>query len=498
MKNTEFISTCIQIKDFKHNSRYIIDILREKGYNNHRSKVWLEENNFNTSTGKFGFSIQPIKLSNQDSCFIINPTHISEKKDKQSQKSERLILTKEHLSATIDFINKLEILLEKKVYIIKPTFLYNCLKEFKRDEKNKSEFLTSKPSALVQKYISTKEIALISTGENPKTNRLKIINCAEKLQQILISKGNKVSLGWSKSLRSSDIIESYSKLKNSNYEIIFILHIPGVLGNAPTSEVSTILKELENRKIPFQILNYSTNHNNFSLNSTASSIALKTGCTPFKIIGSEILDSEKPTLIGIDLSHKKGEHSRLSIVVQNSFGQILFSEQIIHNNDETVQSKPLLKAIEELKSSKRFKDINLDNIIIFRDGRFFPNENFTIWRKITSEINITLLEIIKNPTPYIFSTSHGSSDAGSVFHFPDCPDLFINPIKSEFLNHTRRIRIRKNPKKYSQKEIAKLLIATCYFSHLGLQPSINPAPIYWAHGFGSKSETNLQFRGFSL
>ena len=127
-----------------------------------------------------------------------------------------------------------------------------------------------------------------------------------------------------------------------NYEIIFILHISGVLGNAPTSEVSTILKGLENRKIPFQILNYSTNHNNFSLNSTASSIALKTGCTPFKIIGSEILDSEKPTLIGIDLSHKKGKHSKLSIVVQNSFGQILFSKQIIQNNDETVQSKPLL------------------------------------------------------------------------------------------------------------------------------------------------------------
>ena len=54
MKNSEFISTCIQIKDFKHNSSYIIAILKEKGYNNHRSKVWSEENNLNTTTEKFG------------------------------------------------------------------------------------------------------------------------------------------------------------------------------------------------------------------------------------------------------------------------------------------------------------------------------------------------------------------------------------------------------------------------------------------------------------
>ena len=109
--------------------------------------------------------------------------------------------------------------------------------------------------------------------------------------------------------------------------------------------------------------------------------------------------------------------------------------------------------------------------------------------------NLTYLEIIKNPTPIIYGKKDNLSPLVSLEGFTEG---FLCPIwdRRKGLGKTRRIRIRKNPNKYTIQQIAELLVVTSYQPRLGPHPTLHPSPIYWADGFAGASDTQLQFRGF--
>lgn len=336
-------------------------------------------------------------------------------------------------------------------------------------------------------------ISLIATGYNPTPNRKRIIDAASLLRKTLQHRGCNCALSFELPVFEK-ILKKIKSNFHKNYTPIVFIGLEGSHGDTVNNDILSLIQSLEGEKIPFQIFSYK-NWSNFSAYSICSSVCLKAGGLPFKVSGSEIIDLNKPILVGLDKSHNRGKRiSTFSIVILNSDGAILHRDKWFTKLDETFRDDDTKKAINILRNFLLKAHLEKRGLIIMRDGRMFKNESLKPWEAFIKN-NLTYLEIIKNPTPIIYGRK---DDLSPLFSLEGCTDGFLCPIWDgrNGLGKTRRIRIRKNPNKYTIQQLAELLVATSYQPRLGPHPTLHPSPIYWADGFAGASDTQLQFRGF--
>lgn len=337
-------------------------------------------------------------------------------------------------------------------------------------------------------------ISLIATGYNPTPNKTKIVDAALLLRKTLQNRGCECELSFELPIFDK-ILSKIERTTHTNLTPLIFIGLNGSHGDVVDNGILKLIQLLEERNIPFQIFSYK-NWNNFAAYSICSSVCLKAGGLPFKVSGSEILDSSKPIIVGLDKSHDRVRRiSTYSIVILNSVGAILHKDKWTTQLDETFRDEDTNKTISIIHNFLIESHLEDSNIIIMRDGRMFKNESLNPWEKLNTKDNLTYLEIIKNPTPIIYGKKNNLSPLVSLEGFSEG---FLCPIwdRRNGLGKTRRIRIRKNPNNYTIEQIAELLVATSYQPRLGPHPTLHPSPIYWADGFAGASDTQLQFRGF--
>lgn len=354
--------------------------------------------------------------------------------------------------------------------------------------------VTSKTNANDQPFLKSQAIGLIATGYNPTPHRSTIIEAAQNLRSQLQMRRCECRLSYSLPAIDS-LLEQVKKNSEARLRSIVFLGLEGSHGDQVSQEILAILSDLEREKVPYQIFSY-RRWRTFSAYSLCSSVCLKTGGLPFRVTGSGILDSENPILVGVDKSHNRMHRiSTYSITALNKDGVILFRDTWTTIRDETFRDPDTDRAVKSL--GKFLKTARLDDrpLIVMRDGRMFKNESLKPWERLISKQRLTYLEIIKNPTPILYSKHEAQAPLVTL---EGCNDGFLCPVwkRKTGQGHTRRIRIKRNPNKYSMQQIAEFLAATCYQPRLGPHPTLHPTPIYWADGFASASDTQLKFRGF--
>lgn len=498
-------SNCFRVSGTGLDLNEWIEAFKALNYRTNRRTAWDPNSMVKETNGYWrgrGWRVDRIPLKADEGALVLNPAY-PVFSDPQKDPLSEIIAGGTNPALTdptsweqvSDVTDKLSEVAGKALNGIKANMTGDCSLKIDRVYGGDKVYpVASQTNANDQPVIQASGIGLIATGYNPSPHRSTIIEAARNLRSQLQKRGFECRLSYSLPVIDT-VLEKVKEDSEALLRSIVFLGLEGSHGDQVPPEILALLSDLEREEVPYQIFSYSK-WKTFSAYSLCSSVCLKTGGLPFRVVGSELLDSDNPILVGVDKSHnRKQRTSTYSITALEKDGLILFRDKWTTNRDETFRDPDTDRAVKSLGKFLKAERLIDRPLIVMRDGRMFKNESLKPWERLVSKEQLTYLEVIKNPTPILYGKHRIQAPLVTL---EGCNDGFLCPIWNRMAEqgHTRRIRIKRNPSKHSMHQIAELLTATCYQPRLGPHPTLHPSPIYWADGFAGASDTQLQFRGF--
>jgi hypothetical protein len=201
--------------------------------------------------------------------------------------------------------------------------------------------------------------------------------------------------------------------------------------------------------------------------------------------------------VGLDLGHPLGSRVTWAVatIVDNS-GHLVGYWRKHQERDETLREKTLTAALNWVYLVLRKMYRGQCRVMVLRDGRLFENENPNLYTQFFGEHH-ALVEVIKHPVPLML-VGKACAAAGTMCVPKGSGFSFVLTSRSK--NHSEinlplKIRVVHDGLGMGQYRVGQIIAGLSFAPTLGLSPTRLPAPIYWANGFASISETNHQFSG---
>lgn len=300
-------------------------------------------------------------------------------------------------------------------------------------------------------------------------------------------------------ISTSEEFENWLKV-DSNIKKIGVIALDGKKGDRPSKEVIDWMKEMEEQRIPYTLINSSVTSNpTYTRHGIAMHILAKAGGSHYHTESTSLPNLLEHWCIGLDLgigSQYKGKVAVFSLT--DGAGKLKAYWRAIKNSDETLTPEILIEGLSWVVEQAEKLSPN-KNYIVIRDGRCPKTESIDIYKNTLPKGRSTFIEYIKKGNP-IMCKGTEQPDAATLCIPKNSSHAFIFTAKAPqkgMLTNTVKFFSRHNELRYTLEQLGEILSSLCFSPKLSFQPSSLPSPIYWADGIASRSYTNLQFSGWS-
>ena len=319
-----------------------------------------------------------------------------------------------------------------------------------------------------------------------------------KLRNTAEQRNVNLKLGF---LQSNALLERISKIGESAANVVEGRCILFILPNskqAPRNKTYSLFETLENIGVPFRRA-YANDPLEFSIPDQFPSLLIAAGGLPHRS-PTKVADSPIWT-IGVDLSHRRERpFSVLALTLVSPDGELVGAWTKKQPRDETARVESVGTLLENCRC--RIADYtNNAKVVIFRDGRFFENEDVNLYQNIL-ESAVSLFEFRKRGNPQIIQLAQPWGLASDILaaKLPGELTVFISTIPPKnnktFMSVSKLTwRSHWNGLGLKPIEIAKIVVASAAAPGLGLHPRNLPAAIYWADGIAGVRIEALRFMG---
>jgi len=294
----------------------------------------------------------------------------------------------------------------------------------------------------------------------------------------------------------ADIKEDNLKLKSG---FLFYFILPS-RNKEVTQDTLELFNELEALQIPFRRA-YSDDPFDYSIPDQLPSLLMAAGgrphCSLISFNGSPVWT------IGVDMGHSfSGQYTNLALSLVDPGGLHIKTWLSRQHLDETIKPALFAKMLGYCKEEV-LKHESSPSVVIFRDGRYFENDEILISKEIFAD-RISIFEYRKRGNPQVFKMSDQDEpifmDKPYAVIIPNANTIFLTPLekqKAKSLPRVAKITWKNNWNglQMQPKDVAELIFNSSRAPGLGLWPRHLPACIYWADGIATTSQVDLRFRG---
>jgi len=275
--------------------------------------------------------------------------------------------------------------------------------------------------------------------------------------------------------------------------------LDGKKGIRPSQNAIEWMGVMEQAKVPYVLFSATRDVNPiYTRHGNAMHLLAKAGGQHYRTRPVSIPDFDEHWFIGLDLGIGAQYKGKCVVVtLTDASGAPVCYWRAIKDNDETLTEELLREAVswiinqaEELAPDRK--------IVVIRDGLCPHHELMSTYKELLPAGRSLFIEYTKKGNPAIIE--EGRQPQPGTMAIPDgSSEAFLFTARSpqnDMLTNTTRFRCRINDMKYTLEQVGEMLTALCFSPKLSFQPSSIPAPIYWADGIASVSNTNLQFAGW--
>ena len=280
---------------------------------------------------------------------------------------------------------------------------------------------------------------------------------------------------------------------------VSFMALDGKKGERPAKEALAWMRQMEESQVPYVLFSSAHDVNpTYTRHGNAMHVLAKAGGEHYQTRATSFPDFHDHMFIGLDLGVGSQYRGKCVVVtVTDAKGVLKGFWRAIKDSDETLTPEILHEAVTwavQLSEALRPEC----KLVAIRDGRCPHHERVEVYRKLLPEGRSMLVEYTKKGNPLIVSGGMQPSP-GMLAVPPNSNEGFLFTARAAqkgMLTNTTRFRPLINDFGYSLEMIGEFLVALCFAPKLSFQPSSIPAPIYWADGIASISNTNLQFAGW--
>jgi hypothetical protein len=287
-------------------------------------------------------------------------------------------------------------------------------------------------------------------------------------------------------------------IKTKGTNRVILITLDGTKGDRPQQAAIDWMRMLTENLIPFRLCSTQTDPR-FSRHGNACVILAMAGGLLYESRASSIPDLDQHWCIGLDLGHGGEYANKIAVItLTDGLGRLRAYWRAKKDPDETLSEELLrnglgwiLAKAESLTPGRKF--------LIFRDGIRPHHERLEVYLDLLPQERSTLLEISKVGNP-MFIDADAAPIPGSFGVAERSDRIFLYPAISpqkDVLTNPLKFFSAHNGLNYTMEQLCEITVALCHAPKLSFQPCSLPAPIYWADGFASLSNSNLQFSGWS-
>ena len=266
----------------------------------------------------------------------------------------------------------------------------------------------------------------------------------------------------------------------------------------PRNKTYSLFETLEDKGVPFRRA-YANDPLEFSIPDQFPSLLIAAGGQPHR---SPTKVGDIPIwTIGVDLSHhRERPFSVLALTLVSPDGELVGAWTKRQPRDETARVESVGILLENCR--RRIADFtNNAKVVVFRDGRFFENENVNLYRNILKS-DVSLFEFRKRGNPQIIELAQPWDLPSDILamNLPGESTIFLSttpPKDNKTFKSVSKLTWRRDWNGLGLKpmQIARIVTSSAAAPGLGLHPHHLPAAIYWADGIAGVRPETLRFMG---
>jgi hypothetical protein len=279
---------------------------------------------------------------------------------------------------------------------------------------------------------------------------------------------------------------------------VVLIPLDGKKGDRPSQAAIEWMTLLSDASIAFQLCSTNTN-TNYSRHGLACVILAKSGGLLYRIGCQLVPDLSEHWCIGLDLGYGGEYDSKIAVItLTDGFGQLRAYWRALKDTDETLSEDVLrdglgwIVAKAESLSPRR-------KLLVFRDGVRPKYERLEVYLDVLPKDRSILIELSKKGNP-LFIDNDVAPLPGCYGIAEQSDKVFLYPVvapQTDVLANAVKLFSAHNGLNYTLEQLCEITVALCHAPKLSFQPCSLPAPIYWADGLASLSNSNLQFGGWS-
>jgi hypothetical protein len=372
--------------------------------------------------------------------------------------------------------------------------------KFPEEQTTASALSSGSFASNILRYIRNK------AAENPVQLELALIipftKFEDKAKRIATETSNVLSREWGcglkkKLISTSDELEQWIN-SSTAYPRYAFFALDTKIGEIPPTEAIEWMGSLQKANIAYSLFN-SNSDPIYTRHGNAMHILTKMGGSHYYNFPTSVPDLPHHWCIGLDLGlggHYKGKVAVMSLT--DGKGQLVAYWRVIKDMDETLTEEILSEGLSYLVEQAETIAPN-KKYIVLRDGICPKHETIQFYKDLLPKGRSVLIEYAKRGNPLMINDG-GQPDAATLCTLPRTTNGYLftaQAPQSDCLTNTVKFFSQHNELGYSIEQLAEILCSLCFAPKLSFQPSSLPAPIYWADGIASLSNSNLQFAGWA-